>query len=87
MGLHIEGPATGKKKEACGYSPDTTNNRMELQAVIEGLSAKTVRWSCLPTVFMLVKEWKSGWPVGSVMVETQTKGRLVPVKNREFWMT
>lgn len=31
------------KKELSGYEPDTTNNRMELQAVIEGLRAlKTV---------------------------------------------
>ena len=35
----LRDPATGKEKEACGYSPDTTNNRMELLAVIRGLQA------------------------------------------------
>ena len=35
----LRDPATGKEKEANGYAPDTTNNRMELQAVIEGLRA------------------------------------------------
>jgi ribonuclease HI len=29
----------GKEKELCGGEPETTNNRMELTAVIEGLSA------------------------------------------------
>jgi len=31
----------GHEKELSGYHRDTTNNRMELQAVIEGLSALT----------------------------------------------
>ena len=29
----------GQEKELSGYEPETTNNRMELTAVIEGLSA------------------------------------------------
>jgi ribonuclease HI len=32
---------TGKEKEASGGESETTNNRMELQSVIEGLSALT----------------------------------------------
>ena len=31
--------ATGKEKQDSGAEPETTNNRMELQAVIEGLKA------------------------------------------------
>lgn len=30
-----------KEKEGCGAEPETTNNRMELQAVIEGLKILT----------------------------------------------
>ena len=32
-------PASGKKKKLSGAEPDTTNNRMELRAVVEGLRA------------------------------------------------
>jgi ribonuclease HI len=32
---------TGKEKEASGGERETTNNRMELQSVVEGLSALT----------------------------------------------
>lgn len=36
--------AAGKTREMQGYAPQTTNNRMELQAVIEGLAA--LRYPC-----------------------------------------
>ncbi len=29
----------GKEKELCGFCPDTTNNRMEITAIIKGLEA------------------------------------------------
>jgi ribonuclease HI len=34
-------PTTGKEKEGSGGEPETTNNRMELTAVVEGLAALT----------------------------------------------
>lgn len=34
----------GKEKELSGYAPETTNNRMELTAVIEGL--KALKYPC-----------------------------------------
>ena len=82
-------PATGKEKEACGYSPDTTNNRMELQAVIEGLSA--LKKPCQVELFTDsvyvgkgMEEWMAGWKRNGW--KRKQKGRLVPVKNQEFWM-
>lgn len=40
--------ATGKERELTGYDPDSTNNRMEIQAVIEGLAA--LKAPCAVTV-------------------------------------
>ena len=37
----LKHPQSGKVKEVSGYEAETTNNRMELMAVIQGLSALT----------------------------------------------
>src|SRR5687767_5343926 len=57
---------TGGEKEASGGEPETTNNRMELMAVIEGLSA--LKRECnveLYTDSEYVRrglaEWMAGW--------------------------
>jgi ribonuclease HI len=78
------GPS-GKSREASGAELDTTNNRMELMAAIEGLAALTT-----PAIVELysdsqyvlnglstwIKSWKAkGW-------KTSNKQ---PVKNRELW--
>jgi ribonuclease HI len=42
-GYILRHPATGKEKEASGGQAQTTNNQMEMQAVIEGLRALTKR--------------------------------------------
>ncbi len=55
------------EKELCGGSPDTTNNRMELTAVIEALSA--LREPCRVTLTSdskyvtdaITKGWVYGW--------------------------
>ena len=85
----LRDPVTGKEKEACGYCPDTTNNRMELQAVIEGLGA--LKKPCLVELFTDsvyvgkgMEEWMAGWKRNGW--KRKQKGRLVPVKNQEFWM-
>ena len=84
----LRDPATGKEKEACGYSPDTTNNRMELQAVIEGLGA--LKKPCQVELFTDsvyvgkgMEEWMAGWKRNGW--KRKQKGRWVPGKNQEFW--
>ncbi|GIK18085.1 MAG: ribonuclease H [Phycisphaerales bacterium] len=76
---------TGVEKEASGGEPETTNNRMELVAVIEGLGALR-----RPTVVELhsdsqyvlngMREWLPAWKARG----WRTAGRQ-PVKNRDLW--
>lgn len=76
---------TGVEKEASGGEPATTNNRMELMAVIEGLSALK-----RPTVVELhsdsqyvlngMREWLAAWKARG----WRTAGKQ-PVKNRDLW--
>jgi ribonuclease HI len=78
--------ATGKERVDSGAEPDTTNNRMELRAVIEGLSVLTRPsmvdlYSDSRYVLDGLKTWihnwkKKGW-------KTADKK---PVKNQELWM-
>jgi len=56
----------GEEKEVFGGVPDTTNNRMELQAVIEGLRA--LKKPCRVTIYTDsqyvqkgMTEWLAGW--------------------------
>ena len=75
----------GKQKEISGGAPHTTNNRMELQAAVEGLRALKV--PCRVAVFTdsvylrdgitkWIYRWKeNGW---------KTAGKK-PVKNRDLW--
>ena len=79
---------TGKTVEVSGANPDTTNNQMELQAVIEGLRHLT-----RPTRIHIVTdssyvkqgvtEWMDNWKRRGWKRKTQ-KG-LKPVKNVELW--
>jgi ribonuclease HI len=69
-----------KTKEIYGYAPETTNNRMELSAVIEAL--KVIKRSCPITIFtdsQYVKrgitEWIDGW----------IKKNWKNVKNIDLW--
>lgn len=75
----------GEEKTLCGGEPETTNNRMELTAVIEGLAA--LKRPCEVTVtsdstYVLkgIQEWmpnwkKRGWKTASKQ----------PVKNVDLW--
>src|SRR5580765_3062719 len=59
-------PASGKEVEGSGGEPLTTNNRMELRAVIEGLSAikrpsRVELWSDSLYVLKGLEEWLPGW--------------------------
>ena len=79
----------GRKRTLSGADESTTNNRMELQAVIEGLKALTA--ACQIELFTDsvyvgkgIQEWMAGWK--SRGWKRRQKGRLVPVKNQELWM-
>lgn len=80
--------ATGKEKEAFGGESVTTNNRMELQAVIEGLSAlKRPTYVEVLTDSEYVRkglsEWMAGWKRNGW--QRREKGKLKPVANVEQW--
>ena len=75
----------GRTKEISGGAPATTNNRMELQAVIEGLSALKRRsrvkvYTDSQYVQKGISEWihdwkRRGWRTAS----------KAPVKNEDLW--
>ncbi len=79
---------TGKEMTGAGGAAETTNNQMELQAVIEGLSA--LKKSCRVELYADSKyvlqgltEWMAGWKArGWVRMEGRKK---MPVKNVEQW--
>jgi ribonuclease HI len=81
-------PTSGKESEQSGGEPETTNNRMELMAVIRGLESLKRRTSIeLITDSMYVgkgltewlPKWKAkGWRRGD-------KDGTKPVKNVDLW--
>jgi ribonuclease HI len=73
------------EKELFGGELNTTNNRMELQAVIEGLRAlkrpcKVVLYLDSQYVRMGITEWIRGWKAKGWRTSTKQ-----PVKNVELW--
>ncbi|MFG0293311.1 MAG: ribonuclease HI [Phycisphaerales bacterium JB050] len=77
--------ASGSQKEGSGGDPATTNNRMELQAVIEGLKALTRPsivdlYSDSKYVLDGLESWIKGWKRNG----WRTKAKQ-PVKNAELW--
>jgi len=81
-------PETGREAEASGSEPDTTNNRMELTAAVQGLS-QLKRPTCVELVTDSVyvgtglSEWLPKWKAQGW--KRKEKGRLVPVKNEDLW--
>jgi ribonuclease HI len=78
-------PATGKVLEKSGAELDTTNNRMELRAVIEGLAAlnqpsRIDLTSDSQYVLKGLKEWMKDWKARGWKTADKK-----PVKNRELW--
>jgi ribonuclease HI len=74
-----------KEKEISGYCQNTTNNRMELMAVIEGLeSLKRPSWVRVLTdsnyVFKGITEWIHSWRKRN-WLNSQKK----PVANKDLW--
>lgn len=81
----LKHPATGKMLESSGAELDTTNNRMELQAVIQGLSAlkapsRVELYSDSKYVLDGLKTWIKGWKVKGWKTADKK-----PVKNVELW--
>ena len=76
----------GKEREMFGGEPATTNNRMEMQAVIEALGAlkavpsKVVLHTDSQYVQKGITEWIGGWKARG----WRTAGRQ-PVKNVDLW--
>ncbi len=73
------------ERELHGGEADTTNNRMELLAVISGLEA--LRKSCQVSVttdsqYVMkgIKEWMAGW-----IAKGWRTAAGAPVKNRDLW--
>lgn len=73
------------EKELSGSAPDTTNNRMEMLAVIEGL--KALKRPCTVTVYTDsqyvqkgITEWIHGWKARGWKTAAKK-----PVKNADLW--
>ena len=79
---------SGKETERSGGCPETTNNRMELEAVVQGLS--TLKRPCAVELFTDsvyvgkgMTEWMPKWKRNGW--KRKEKGKSVPVKNVDLW--
>jgi ribonuclease HI len=84
----LKHPATGKQLESSGGQPKTTNNQMELQAVIEGLAVlkrptQVELFTDSVYVGKGMTEWMSKWKANGW--QRKEGKRLVPVKNETHW--
>ncbi len=85
-GTVLKCPARSLEKHLSGAEANTTNNRMELRAVIEGLSA--LKKPCTVTVVTdsryivdaFQKRWLAGWQKNGWRTASKQ-----PVKNIELW--
>ncbi len=74
-----------QEKTLSGNAPDTTNNRMELQAAIEGLRALTKPCRVtLSTDSTYVRDGITKWVHGWMRNDWRTADKK-PVKNRDLW--
>jgi ribonuclease HI len=75
----------GHEKELSGGEAETTNNRMELMAVIKGLEAlkkpsRVTVYSDSKYVIECVQKWLPGWKAKGWKTADKK-----PVKNRDLW--
>ncbi len=76
----------GQKKELSGVEPATTNNRMEMTAVLEGLNA--LKEPCEISIEIDSQYVKNGirqWMVGWKRKGWKTASGQ-PVKNKDLWL-
>lgn len=87
-GCILRHPASRMEKEFSGGAADTTNNQMELQAVIQGLSRLT-RKSQVEVITDSkyvadgCRSWVDGWKRNGW--KRKQGNKLLPVKNVELW--
>ena len=81
-------PASGKELEASGGEATTTNNRMELTAVVRGL--ETLKKASVIELFTDsvyvgkgLMEWMPKWKAAGW--RRTERGRPAPIKNEELW--
>lgn len=74
------------ERELSGFEADTTNNRMEMKAVIEGLKALSEK--CEVTIYTDstyvmkgMQEWLPGWRARGWKTASKK-----PVKNKDLWI-
>lgn len=87
-GFILEHPASGRRLEKSGGESETTNNRMELMAVIEGLlllKRPTPVEIVSDSTYVLkgLSEWMAGWKANGW--RRKEGGRLAAVKNVDLW--
>ena len=80
--------ATGKELESSGGQRETTNNRMEMTAVIRGLEAlkRGARVEIISDSIYVGKgltEWMPKWKLNGW--RRREGGQLKPIKNEELW--
>lgn len=76
----------GIEKEICGGEKDTTNNRMEIFAVIKGL--ESLKEACEVTIYSdsqyvvgaINDGWLDGWKANGWKTSSKS-----PVKNQDLW--
>jgi len=83
-------PASGKELERAGGEALTTNNRMELLAVIEGLQALQKRshvelFTDSEYVRQGLMQWMPKWKANGWKRKVDRHGKLGEVKNLELW--
>lgn len=78
------------QKELFGGEPSTTNNRMELMAVIQALEA--LKRPCAVTLYLDsqyvlkgITEWLPGWKAKGWKAKGWKTASKQPVKNAELW--
>ncbi len=80
-------PTSGKSKEGCGGEQATTNNRMEITAVLSGLEALRAPSAVLLTsdslyVIKAINEWMVRWQAYGWRKGPRAK---VQIKNVDLW--
>jgi len=88
----LKHPSTGREKRLSGGQPDTTNNRMELTAAIEGFCAidssrrrRVHLVSDSEYVILGLTQWIKGWQANNW--RRGRKAGSPPVKNDDLWRT
>jgi len=81
-------PASGKQIERSGAERETTNNRMELTAVVRGLA--NLKQSCRVTLFTDsvyvgkgISQWLPKWKANGW--RRKQANRWAPIKNEDLW--